>query len=158
MEVYNKNIGEIMKNLFTKTIALTVIITLAFLFTNCNDDDSNPASSPVQDENLIGKWDLIEAFVPSMNITVSAAQIGITLVASFEANSNYEMTTTDTTGAVEVETGTWSTLNGILTLKDSEGTEEGIPYSINGNVGILKSTYEIQPGVDIPADFKFIKQ
>ena len=63
-----------------------------------------------------------------------------------------------TTGAVDVDTGTWSTLNGILTLKDSEGAEEGISYSINGNVGILKSTYEIQPGVEIPADFKFIKQ
>ena len=147
-----------MKNLFTKTIALAVVITLAFLFTNCNDDDDNPASPPVQDEDLIGKWDLLEAFVPSMNITYSAEYIGISLVASFEANSNYEMTTTDTTGAVEIETGTWSTSNGILTLKDSDGTEEGIPYTINGNVGILKWNYEIQPGVKIPADFKFIKQ
>ena len=146
-----------MKNLFRKALTLTVIITLAFLFTNCNDDDNNPASPPVQDENLIGKWDLLEAFVPIQNLTYSAEDIGISLVASFEANSNYEMTTTDTTGTVEVETGTWSTLDGILTLKDSEGTEEGIPYSINGNVGILKWTYEYQ-GMDIPADFKFIKR
>jgi len=146
-----------MKSLLNKTLTLTVIITLAFLFTNCNDDDNNPASPPGHDENLIGKWDLLEAFIPTMNITYSAEEIGISLVASFEANSNYEMTTTDTTGAVEVETGTWSTLDGILTLKDSEGTEEAIPYTINGNVGILKSTYEYQ-GFDIPADFKFIKR
>ena len=146
-----------MKNLLKKALTLTIIITLAFLFTNCNDDDNNPASPPGQDENLIGKWDLLEAFIPSANITYSAEDIGVSLVASFEANSNYEMTTTDTTGAVEVETGKWSTSSGVLTLKYSDGSEESIPYTINGNVGILKWTYEYQ-GIDIPADFKFIKR
>ena len=58
----------------------------------------------------------------------------------------------------EIDSGTWSTSNGSLTLKNNDGTEEVIPYTIDGNVGILKSTYEIQPGFEVPADFKFIKQ
>ncbi len=139
-----------------KYFALVVIVIAMLLLTNCKDDDSNPTSTPGLDEQLIGKWNLVEAFVPSMNITVTAEQIGIILVASFVNDGKYEISTTDSTG-IEVETGTWSTEGGVLLLKVSDGSEETIPYTINGDEGILKSSYEIQEGVSVPADFKFVR-
>lgn len=148
---------KIMKNISSKKLALTVVIALAFIFVNCKDDESNPAAPPEQDSNLIGTWELLEAYVPSMNITVNAQDLGISVTASFLENSNFEFSTTDSSGT-EIESGTWSTSNGSLTLKSDDGTDEVIPYTIDGNVGILKSTYEIQPGFEVPADFKFIKQ
>lgn len=146
-----------MKQLFKKIIAISFIVIVALLLTNCksNDNNDNP-TSPDQDQNLVGKWQLIEAFIPSMNLTVTAEQLGISLIANFGADGKYTMTTTDSTGTPEIETGNWTTENSTLTLKNSaDGTEEKIPYTITGDTGVLKSTYEIQPGVDIPAEYKF---
>ncbi len=229
-----------MKNIFKKLLIFSVIITLAALFTNCADDESNPTSAlgqgnitgkvtdlssgagvsdviittvPVtqqattdgdgvytisninagiytvkanksgynentyevtvevegtatanikisteRDNRLVGQWDLLEVFVPSLNLTYTAQQLGITALADFLDNGNYEFTTTDDTGAVEVEIGTWKTSNGTLTITYNDGTVEDTNYSIEGNIGILKSTYEIAPGSEIPAEFKFEKR
>lgn len=147
-----------MSKLFNKIVTLSIIVILTFLMTNCKSDDSSDGNptSPGQDQNLIGKWGLIEAFIPSMNLTVTAGQIGISLIAEFKADGNYTMTTTDSTGVPEIETGTWKTENETLKLKNSaDNTEESIPYTITGDVGILKSTYEIQPDVELPAEYKF---
>ncbi|NOX64235.1 MAG: lipocalin family protein, partial [Chlorobi bacterium] len=146
-----------MDKLLKKIVTLSIIVILTLLMTNCKSDSGNPTSpASDKDQNLIGKWQLVEAFIPSMNITVTAEQLGISVVAEFKADGNYSMTTTDTTATPKIETGTWTTANGTLTLKSSaDGTEEKIPYTITGDTGILKSTYEIQPGVEIPAEYKF---
>lgn len=148
-----------MKNLTNKIFALAIIITLAFFFTNCKDDDSNPASPPGQDSELVGKWDLIEVYIPVVDSTVNPQDLGLALSANFMADGKYEINEFDNSTTPYVETGTWSTANGTLTLTNSDdGVPEIIPYSINGNVGILKVNYEVQPGLEVPAEFKFMKQ
>ena len=149
-----------MKQLFRNLIPVTILLASVLLITNCKSDDGNPTvpEAPGHDKNLIGKWELVEAYIPSMNLTVTAEQLGISLIAEFNADGKYTMTSTDSTGVPEIETGTWTTANGTLTLKsDNDGSEEEIQYTITGDVGILKSTYEVSEGTEIPADYKFKK-
>ncbi len=141
-------------------LLVLILFASALLITNCKSDneEDNPTapSVPGHDENLIGKWQLVEAYIPSLNLTVTAEQIGVNLIAEFKADGNYIMTSTDTSGVPEVETGTWKTEKDTLTLKNSDsGEEEKIPYTITGDIGILKSTYEVKPGNELPAEYKF---
>jgi len=149
-----------MKRILKYFIFIITFLTTALLVSNCSSDDNdgNPTepAAPGHDPKLVGKWELVEAYIPSMNLTVSAEQIGISLIAEFNADGNYTMTSTDSTGVPEVEKGTWTTANGNLTLKNSDdGSEEEIQYTITGDIGILKSTYEITEDNEIPADYKF---
>lgn len=148
-----------MKILTNKIFTLAIIIILAFLFTNCNEDDSNPTSAPGQDSELVGTWDLVEVYIPIADSTVNPQDLGFALSANFKADGNYELSEFNNSNTPDIETGTWSTANGTLSLKNSDdGAVEIIPYSINGNVGTLKVNYEIQPGFEVPAEFKFMKQ
>ncbi|MEN8192833.1 MAG: lipocalin family protein [Bacteroidota bacterium] len=147
-----------MNELTKRLLTLLVIIFSIILFTNC-DDDGPTDPPPGLDSDLVGEWELIEAFIPSMNLTVTAEQAGLAITATFSADGNYEQVLTDSSGTL-TETGTWSTSNGVLTLTDSaDDSEEEMEYSVSddGNTGILKSTYEVQPGMELPAEFKFEK-
>ena len=147
-----------MKRYINKLLIITIIATLTLVLTNCKDDE-NPSSSAAQDSELIGKWELEEVYIPLADSTVNPQDLGYALTANFMADGKYEITETESGGIPDIETGTWSTVSGTLILKNSvDGVEESIPYTINGDVGILKVNYEVQPGVVIPADFKFRKQ
>lgn len=147
-----------MKRHINNLLTITIIATLALVLTNCKDDE-NPSSSPDQDSELIGKWELEEVYIPLVDSTVNPQDLGFALTADFMADGKYETTEIESGGIPYIETGTWRTVSGTLILKDSiDGVEESIPYTINGDIGTLKVNYEVQPGLEIPADFKFRKQ
>lgn len=146
-----------MKRHINKLLTITIIATLVLVLINCKDDE-NPSSSPAQDSELIGNWELAEVYVPIADSTVYPQDLGFSLTANFMADGKYEITDTETGGTPEIETGTWSTTDGTLALKNSDdGLVENIPYTVEGNVGILKVNYEVSPGFEVPAEFKFMK-
>jgi len=147
-----------MKSFLNKFLLITILSSVAILFANCKDEN-NPSSPPGHDSDLVGMWELEEVYVPVADSTVYPQDLGFALTADFMADGKYEITETETGSMPSVETGTWSTANGSLTLtNDSDGEKEIIPYTVNGNVGILKVNYEVQPGLTVPAEFKFMKK
>lgn len=146
-----------MKNLTNKFLIIAILFTIALLFTNCKDED-NPSSPPGLDTDLVGNWELAEVYVPIADSTVYPQDLGFSIKANFMADGKYEITETETGGTPEIETGTWSTTGGTLALKNSDdGSVESIPYTVTGNIGILKVNYEVSPGFEVPAEFKFMK-
>ena len=89
--------------------ALLLGLAVALCATGCKDDDKK--SDP-----LVGTWKAQ---------TFNGQPIGndVSLKISFRDNGTYTATTV-VYGNTEVETGTWSAANGILTTIDSDGQKE----------------------------------
>ncbi len=144
-----------MRKYLNITWRILTLVFLSLILVNCSEDD-NPTETQGNDPALIGKWEATEAYIALLNQTLTPADIGYTAFVTFSENGNYEISITEGQIA-EIETGTWSTASGVLTMVDSDGTKESLQYTINGNTGVIKNWPIEFQGVEVVADVTFVK-
>lgn len=149
-----------MKNFTYKTGVLflfTLLLTITQI--SCSDDD-NPTEPTdntgegVQDPALVGTWKLTKILAP---IATTPEGIGIALVADFNADGTLQFTTTDSEGT-SIDGGTWSTLNGVLTITIEGEDPVTSPYTVNGSIATINSFAVEFQGSTIFATLEFTKQ
>jgi hypothetical protein len=149
-----------MKN-FTYKTGLLFLLTLLLTITqiSCSDDDNStgPNDTPEdggQDPALVGTWKLTKILAP---IQTTPEGVGIALVAEFNSDGKLQFTTTDAEGT-SLDSGTWSTLNGVVTFTLEGEDPVSSPYTVNGNTAIIQSYSFEFDGTPITATLEFTKQ
>ncbi len=140
-----------------KTKQLFYLVTILipfFLLISCSDDD-NPTEGPTQDERLVGNWTLIKITIPLANMELTPEEAGMMMTGVASADGKMELTTIDSSGTL-VESGTWSTKSGKLTLVFDDETVT-MDYSVSGNIITVNTPLEIEEGVELPAILDFRK-
>ncbi len=141
--------------IFRQLSVLLLIFILIGLISSCKKDD-NPVAS--NGDELVGVWVLTKIIVPAFsNAELTPDQAGTHATFDMKSNRTFSVTTTDSTGTT-VQTGTWSTANGKVTLKGSDGTTEEMPYSVSGNKLTVETTYTIEPYGNIAVKLELTKQ
>lgn len=145
-----------MNNIITKYILLTFFIVL--LISCSSDKKSSTEPNLSNDQSLVGTWELtkITASIGGQTLVLTPEQAGLSTTAVFKSDGTFESTSTDSDGT-SVDTGTWSTANGVLTLNINGEDPETSTYTINGNVATIVSSIPYS-GVDIPATLEFTKK
>lgn len=115
---------------------------------------SEAYSEGVIDPNLVGTWKLTKILAP---IQTTPEAVGIDLTAVFDADGTLEFTTTDAEGTT-VDEGTWSTLNGNITIKIDGDEPITSPYTVNGNIASITSFTIVFNDSPITASLEFTKQ
>lgn len=133
---------------------LATILIPFFLFISCSDDD-NPTEGPTQDERLVGNWTLIKITIPLANMELTPEEAGMMMTGVASADGKMELTTIDSSGTL-VESGTWSTKSGKLTLVFDDETVT-MDYSVSGNIITVNTPLEIEENVELPAILDFRK-
>jgi hypothetical protein len=140
-----------------KTTLIKILFFSLFLglLISCSDDD-NSSTEPEAgsyDPALVGTWQLTRILSP---IVTTPEIIGLSLTAVFEDDGTITFTTIDSEGPA-VDTGTWSTSGGNLTIKLEGEDAATSPYSIDGNTASI-SAYPIEyEGTPILASLEFTK-
>lgn len=140
-----------------KTKQLFYLVTILipfFLLISCSDDD-NPSEGPTLDEQLVGNWTLIKITIPLANMELTPEEAGIMMTGVASADGKMELTTIDSSGTL-VESGTWSTSSGKLTLVFEDETVT-MDYSVSGNIITVNTPLEIEEGMELPAILDFRK-
>lgn len=141
-----------------KTTLFKILFFSLFLglLVSCSDDDDNSSTEPEAggyDQALVGTWQLTQILSP---IVATPAAIGLSLTAVFEEDGTITFTTIDAEGTA-VDTGTWSTSGGNLTIKLEGEDAATSPYSVDGNFASI-SAYPIEyQGTSILASLEFTK-
>lgn len=133
---------------------LLLIITV--IAVSCGDD-KNSSTEPengIIDQAVVGSWELTNILAP---FATTPAAVGIALTVIFNADGTMQLTTIDVDGTV-VDTGTWSTSDGKITIT-LEGEEPGSSnYSIGGNIATF-SEFQVEfQGTTILATLEFTKR
>ena len=131
-----------------------LVITLIplFFFISCSDDD-NPSEGPTLDERLVGNWTLIKITVPLANMELTPEEAGMMMTGVASSDGKMELTTIDSSGTL-VESGTWSTKSGTLTLVFEDETVT-MGYSVSSNIITVNTPLEIEEGVELPSILDF---
>lgn len=140
-----------------KNINIKIVLILLFfgMLISCSDDKKSSTEPDNEiDQALVGSWELTNILAP---ISTTPAAVGLALTASFNADGTMQMTTTDVDGTV-VDSGTWGTSDGKITIT-LEGEEPGSSsYSINGNVATLTGFPIDFQGTTVLATLEFTKK
>ena len=127
--------------IFARTLFLSVL-SLAFLFVSCKDDDKEPEK--VDTNPIVGSWKYDTATPETANASIPALQLisAITCIKDLKLNfmSNNSMVATDCQMAVDLMSAyvpissgsTWKVENNTLTLKNGTITRT-FPIIQNGN-------------------------
>lgn len=141
-----------MKNIIYKIFLLSLLLGLAI---GCSDDDksSTEPETGERDPALVGTWQLTKILSP---LATAPGAIGLSLTAVFEDNGTVTFTTIDIDGTA-IDTGTWSTSDGNLTI-NLEGEDSATsPYTIDGSTANI-TEYPIEyGGTSILASLEFTK-
>lgn len=133
------------------------LILFVVLISSCSEDKTTEPKL-ILDPALVGTWDLtkIIAKFGTSDIELTPAQAGYNVTAIFKDDLTFESTTV-TSDSTTIDTGTWGTKEGTLTLTIDGEEPEASPYIIDGNVATIESTVPYQ-GVEINATLEFTKQ
>jgi hypothetical protein len=127
---------------------------LAGLVSSCKKDD-NPVAS--NGDELVGVWVLTKIIVPAYNnAELTPDDVGVHATFDLKSDRTFKVTMTDSSGT-SIETGTWSTANGKVTLKGESETEE-MPYTVSGNKLMVETTYTIEPFGAVAVKLELTKQ
>jgi len=135
---------------------LIVIITTVSFLSSCKKDD-NPVAS--NGDELVGTWVLTKIIVPSYNnAELTPDDVGIHATFVLNKDRTFKVTMVDSSGT-SVETGTWSTANGKVTLKGDTETIE-MPYTLsdNGNKLTVETTYTFETFGEVNVKLVLTKQ
>lgn len=123
------NAGNTMKK-YNGLSLVIFLFTALLIITSCKKDDS-PTASSSKSIDLVGTWVLTKAIVPAYNnaeLTPEALGQSVT----FEIKSDGSFTATvDSSGTTDVQTGTWSVDNGVVTMTGSDNSVVTMPYSLS---------------------------
>jgi len=131
-----------------------IILTAAII--SCSDDDDSstaPEGNAEIDNALVGTWVLTKILAP---IATTPEAAGISLTALFNEDGTLELTTVDSEGT-SINTGTWSTSSGTITIT-IEGEEPGSSaYTVDGNTATIDGFPVSFQGSVIMASLEFTK-
>ena len=130
---------------------------LSFALISCSDDDNSstgPEGTGELDNALFGTWVLTNILSP---IPTTPEAAGIALTAVFNEDGSMELTTTDSEGTV-VDSGTWSTSNGSITITLDGGQPGTSTYTVEGNTATLTNFPVEFQGTTVLATLEFTKQ
>ncbi|MFZ1292118.1 MAG: lipocalin family protein [Melioribacteraceae bacterium] len=135
-----------------------IVILFAAIIISCSDDKSSTEPELVVDPALVGTWELtkIIANLGTTNLELTPEQAGYNVTAIFRDDLTLESTTVNG-DSTTIDTGTWGTKDGVLTLALDGEEPETSPYAIEGNVATIESTVPYQ-GFEIDATLEFTKQ
>lgn len=133
------------------------LILFAVLISSCSEDKTTEPKL-ILDPALVGTWDLtkIIAKFGTTDIELTPEQAGYNVTANFKDDLTFKSTTV-TSDSTTIDTGTWGTNDGTLTITIDGEEPESSPYTIDGNVVTIESTVPYQ-GVEIDANLEFTKQ
>ncbi|MCB0731703.1 MAG: lipocalin family protein [Ignavibacteriae bacterium] len=133
---------------------LTVLFLAIIIFACSDDKKSSTEPELVVDQDLVGTWVLTQITSP---VTASPETLGLSLTAVFNDDGTVEFTTIDSDGTT-VDTGTWGTSNGTLTLEIEGESPASSAYSVTGDKATISGfPVEFQGNV-VMAGLEFTKQ
>jgi Lipocalin-like domain len=133
-----------------------IVLLFSVLIVSCSDDKKSSTEPDLDiDPAMVGTWDLTKITSATFG-EFTPAQLGLSFTSTFNSDGTFESTTIDVDGTV-VDTGTWGSSGGVLTINIEGEDPENSAYTIEGNIATLDSTVPFQ-GVDIPATLEFTKR
>ena len=132
---------------------------LLLQFTNCTSDDGNPLSS--DESALVGTWDLtsVDITYQGETVTETPENIGVVMVAIFEADHSWDLTQTITSTETDYNShGSWS-LSGSSLILNAVGTDPTLTlsYSATNNRLILEISETVE-GEIFTYEYMFTKR
>jgi hypothetical protein len=139
------------KNIFR----IIFLIFAVLIISSCSKDNSSPTSPDlVIDQALVGTWELTQITSP---IVTTPQTLGLALTAVFTSDSKVEFTTIQN-DSTSIDTGTWGTKDGSLTITLEGGDPATSTYTVNGNTATIDKFPVSYQNSIILAGLEFTKQ
>ncbi len=134
---------------------LLFIILSIFIVSSCSKDKSSPTSPDlVIDRELVGTWELTSILSPYQ---ATPEQLGLSLTTVFKDDGTFEFTTTQS-DSTTIDTGTWGTADGNITITFEGEDSATSPYTIEGTKATIENFPVNYLGTSILATLEFTKQ
>ena len=111
-----------------------------------------------EDTELVGTWVLTKVIVPAYNdAELTPEALGQSVTFEIKSDRSFSATVTDSSGT-DVQTGTWSVNNGVVTMTGSDNTVVTMQYSVSGNKLTVETMYNIDPFGEVNVKLELTKQ